>query len=497
MSDQLEYLNLLEELKLRQSHPGIAYVPCADPMCNQLAFHNSDAWCRLVFGGNRSGKSRAGAQEDYWWFTQTHPYLKTPKAPRIWVLSAEYRTIYEGVWSHLRNVIPHWDIAKTGPKVPNWDIPSYIESKSGARIDFISAQGGEETRKKIQAAEIDLLHVDEEVDGSLWIELQMRLVTRGGKVLVTATLIESEDWLLELEDKSLQGDPDVSITRLSTLHNIYNNQAAVARVVSHLSDEEKIVRIEGKRRKASGLIYANWNPLKHEIDPIFIPDEWTKLMVFDPGFRTAAALWIAIDPKQYAIAYREMYLHNTTLSEIADFIKASEKEETIQLRFIDPHAFDHGVDGSPGIGHRLLDDYKLLFQPGQNDKMTNIEDVRRWLLPDLTGTPQFRIFNTLEHFKSERRQYRTKPASKSRDRDDSPDRPLKRKDHLMNCWEYAATARVRFMQGLTESEMFTKLAKTPDDRIDHPDKNAHYFRIRIQKERKRLREQQERKYANG
>jgi len=182
-----ELVSTLEAIQERQQHASVTY----DPLPKQKLFHESPCWCRMAFGGNRSGKSRCTGQESYWYFSHTHPYQETPKKCRIWVLSAEYRTIFEGIWTHLKNVIPPWDIAKVGPKVPNWDVPSYVESKNGSRIDFISAQGGgKDARKKLQAAEIDLLVIDEEISGELWLELQMRLVTRGGKIIISATLVE-------------------------------------------------------------------------------------------------------------------------------------------------------------------------------------------------------------------------------------------------------------------------------------------------------------------
>lgn len=459
--DDLEYLELLEELNKRKKHASQTYNPL-DNQPQQLAYHKDDAWCRLLFGGNRSGKSRGAAQEIYWFFSESHPYLTTPSAPRIWVLSAEYRTIFEGIWTHLKNVIPPWSIAKVGSKLPNWDIPSYITSKTGARIDFISAQGGEETRKRLQAAEIDLLAIDEEVGGELWIELQARLVTRGGKVIVSATLIESEDWLLDLEEQAKQGSTDVKIFRLDSRKNTFNNAAAMQRFMSNLSAEEQDVRIYGRSRKMSGLVYANWSDL-NDIEPFPIPDGWTKAMCLDPGHRTAAALWIAINDRQQAIAYREMYLHNCELIDVANFIQEAEQGERIDFRYCDPAGFKHHDDGSVGVAIQMAQDYGIYFIPASSrNKDQNIEDVRRWLHKDLTGIPGFRIFNTLQNFKLERRKYRFPKDKGNRDRAEPRNLPIKRLDHLMNCWEYLATARIQYNPMRTEQEMIETLALNPN-----------------------------------
>lgn len=494
MEQLQEYLNLLEELKKRQEHASITY----SPLEKQKEFHSSNAWCRIITGGNRSGKSRAAAQEYHWWFTNTHPYIKTPEVPRIWILSAEYRTLYEGIWLHLKNTIPAWEIARIGPKVQSYDMPNFIESKSGSRIDFISGQAGEDTRRKLQSAEIDLIGIDEEVDGSFWDELQARLVTRGGKACISATLIEGKDWITELIDQAEQGDKEVFHVCLDTRENPHNNQAAVKRFISRLSDEERQVRVEGKVRKQSGLIYAFWKPELHEIDPFPIPSNWTKMMIFDPGFRVAAGLYIAIAPDNKKYGYREIYLNNCTLFEFVNELFISEgwefkdgifhptpKAEVVNYRLIDPAAFKHHSDGSIGVGYTLANEYGLSFYPANNDKRKNIEDVRRALMCDLDGTPNFRIFNNLQYFKMERKNYRIKPR-KSHSRYDEPaDRPIKRSDHLMNCIEYGLSANVDFIPEQTQQEYIHDLAQVPDDEIDWPESNKR-LRLLINKQRKRM-----------
>ncbi len=446
-----EYANLLEELKERKSHESQTY----EPLKVQDQFHKANTWCRLLFGGNRSGKSRGAAQEIYYWFASSHPDQPTPKRPRIWVLSAEYRTIFEGIWSHLKAVIPPWTIERVGSKIPGWDIPSFIEAKSGARIDFISAQGGADTRRKLQAAEIDLLAVDEEISGDLWTELQARLLTKGGRVIGSMTLIESEEWLLQLEAEAEAGSPDVSVFRLNTQDNQYNDAIAFKRFAGSLSQDEYEVRILGKSRRSRGLVYSKWCPLTigsddrplkgcHVVKPFTIPRDWNKWCLLDTGHRTAAAIWIAISPKGYCFGYREMYLHFTDLPEIVSFIKKAEStatgSEEIDMRLVDPAAWKKHADGSIGAGEQLANNYDLYFAPATSrDKMGAIEAARFLLLPDIEGIPQFRVFETLENFIMERRKYRLKGDRGKRDADAPADRPIKRHDHLMNCFEYFAT----------------------------------------------------------
>ena len=93
----------IAEVERRASHPFNVYKPSTSKDHHQLSFHRSKAWCRMLFGGNKSGKSMAAAYEIASWLTNANRWQITPKAPiRLWLLSAEYRTLYEGVWHHLR-----------------------------------------------------------------------------------------------------------------------------------------------------------------------------------------------------------------------------------------------------------------------------------------------------------------------------------------------------------------------------------------------------------
>lgn len=479
--------DLVNELDRRKKHPFTSYVPLESPENNQKAFHQSDKWFRCVFGGNRSGKSRVSAQEIMWYGTHTHPYVDTPKSPRIWVIAPEYRVIYEGIWGHIRDNLPDWEVEKLGPKVPNWNIPSYIKFKKGGQIDFISAEGGESDRKKVQAAEIDLLCIDEEIGGDLWDELEMRLLTRGGRIVISATLVSSEEWLLEYERKGEQGDPDVGLFRLDTRKNTYNNQKALARILARLSDDEKEVRIYGRSRKTKGIIYKNFGR-DNLITNREFPWRWPRYMIFDPGARIAAALWVVITPQQKRIVYREMYLHNPELFDCVEWWRANEdSKEEFDLRLIDMAAFKRHADGSIGAGDQLNLHYGYSFAPGINNKNKNIEDVR-WLLQPPDDPKLLVIEENCPNFIGEMKKYRWKPDRLRPDKDSAPSKPLKKHDHLVNCIEYFASQDLRYIQPQTERDLMEKEAVLEDHLVSVPEdrEERRNHRIAIIKARQRI-----------
>jgi len=447
-------LPLFAEIKRRQKHPFYKYKPDDHPDRNQLAFHQSEAPIRLVFGGNQSGKSRCVAQEIAWWLTESHPHRKTPPKPRIYCVSAGYRTLQEGIYRHLREILPEWLVLSRGANIAGWDMPGHIRLKNMAQVDFISGEGREDARKKLQATEVDLAVVDEEVDQLLWEELQSRRITRGGSVIVAATLIRSEDWCVNLEEQAESGNSDVFLVRLST-YRARDAGHVSARVIremeTSLPPEEVEVRLHGKSRKSEGRVYPEFGK-QHVIEPFAIPREWPRYCAIDPGWRTAACIWVAVAPDGKYVIYRELYFHGKTYIELAHswfaatgykrhpsnadlWIVDPDQTENIEVTWIDPSAFRHEISGTSGVGV-LLAMAGLACAPARNDVDAGIEMCRTALMPGLDGIPRMRVFKTCENFIQECRAYRRPKDNRDTNKAEKSAKPIKRRDHLMDCWRY-------------------------------------------------------------
>lgn len=456
----------IKELQRREVHPFNTYVPTATKTHNQESFHKSKQRYRLLFGGNQSGKSLANAQEIAWWLTGKHPYRPVPKSPiHVWCISAEYSTIKDGVYRHLRRILPDWEIKKEGPNVVGHPLPSYIELKNGSVIDFKSAKG--DSREKFQAAGIHLISIDEEITADIFDELEARTLVTGGEFIISATLVDSYDWILNLEQRGESGDPDVFITRLDTSSNPYINQKVLQTLLAKWSSDTQEYRIKGKSRRSHGLVYNTWVDSKHRVPRFAIPSDWPRLRAIDPGIRTCAVLWVAISPDEHAYAYRELYAHNEPIHQIAMAIKSSEGwslEKTLSERFdhfvwmptidriqeemavslIDPKAKARFESGEVGIMEQLYSRYGLSCIPADNELRSGIEDVRQWLEDKVDGKPGFLCFEHLENFQDERRQYRLSMRRPGKDQGQPLDTPIRKNNHLMDCWRYIARERPSF-----------------------------------------------------
>ena len=451
-------------LKEVVDHPGKDYVPDDSPDRNQRAFHESTQMHRMLLGGNQSGKSRAAAQEIAWWLLEKHPYQDTPRAPKIWVVSASYTTIEEGIFRHLKDIIPPWEIARRGQMIPHSSIPSYIRCHGGGVVKFISGTGANTARRKVQAAAVDLVAIDEEIDDAMFEELDRRRLAKGAGGIYSLTAVESVDWVLRLEERYEEGDSDVALFRLNSSRAAecgHINSRVLADIIANSSDELNAVRVEGKTFRRQGQIYPEFSP-KNIVAPFDIPLDWPRYMGIDPGHNVFAVLWVAMAPNDKLYAYREIYAHAASCEDIADRIFAAEgwqrnpgwrgpvdgdysgkwlfdKEhsERIATRWIDPAEFGTNPGGGMKVGNLLASGYGVHCAPALNDVEVGIEMVKRSLGCGLDGEPRFYVWNSCVNFLKERAKYRRKSAQTfGQQTHERRAVPVKKDDHLMDAWRY-------------------------------------------------------------
>ena len=439
------------------------YVPSDHPDRNQLRFHESQAMHRLLLGGNQAGKSRAGAEELAWLARGNHPHLETREAPVIWVVSAQYTNLENGIYRHLLDIIPPWEIKAYGQKVPHTaGMKNRVDLWNGTVIHFKSGSGGTTARKKAQAAEVDYIFIDEEVDDAMYKELQRRLLARGGKFVYTLTAVDSVQWVLDLEDRAQAGDPRVEMVRLSAMEAAeagHIDKETLLDNIAGATKEEIEVRVYGQTLRNQGLIYKDWDPSLHICEPFEIPADWNRYVGIDPGFNIFAVAWVAVAPNGRKYLYRELYEHAANLDQICDAIYQSEgwalnphwkstddytekwvfteKTERITQRWVDPAEFGNNPGGGMKVGSMMAAMYGINTAPAMNDVEVGIQLCQREFALHLDGFPRMQVFSTCQNWLKERLQYRRRILDSGTRWSNQPKAaPVKRKDHLMDAWRY-------------------------------------------------------------
>lgn len=456
----IEISELLSERQRRKEHYA-KYKPGNIPGWDQERIHRSQAPILLIFGGNQSGKSLTSSKEIEWRIRGKHPYKTTTEPPVIaWVISTEYATIRNGIYRHLIEHIPPWEVEAYGPKVQGHDLHSYIKLKNGSKVEFYSAKGREEARQKLQAAKVHIMAIDEEVSKDVMEELTVRQLAASRPVMIiSATLIMSEPWVLDLEERAERGDEEICLSRLRTDLNPNVDKATLNRVMTSMDSETISYRIYGKSRKHSGLVYKDFNQ-KHLTTPFHIPLEWPRYCALDPGIRTFAVLWMAVDPSGHKVLYDELYLHGIALHEVVELIRLREgwvhygyvessrglkvkkwkphptKWTPIQLRVIDDKRGSRLITGDYGVLEQLSVLYNMYCVPAEKNKLVGIERCRQALTPMIDQRPETIVFNTLTNFISEIKQYRYRPDKSLIHQNEPAQEPIKKKDHLLDCWRY-------------------------------------------------------------
>jgi len=191
-----------------------------------------------ALGGNRIGKSHIGAFISSLIVTGEHPTYKSPKNGIIWMVASESKKIAEVIQPYFESLIPqrYKDGGKYNGKLMRWLL------KADDREWEVWYKTVESGRKSFEGAKIDFAWIDEEPkDTGIFSELEMRLIDKQGIWLMTATPVEGTRWLKETIERD-----DVFYTMAGMRENPYIPLDEIEKISKKLSEDERMVRIEGK-----------------------------------------------------------------------------------------------------------------------------------------------------------------------------------------------------------------------------------------------------------
>lgn len=257
----------------------------------QMEFHKSPKRNRWVFGGNRSGKTECGAVETVWMARGIHPYRQNRENVFGWVVSVSYEVQRDVAQSKiLRYLNPEWieDVimhtgAKGNPSVGIIDTIVVRNVFGGlSKIGFKSADQG---REKFQGASLDFVWFDEEPPQDIYEECRMRVLDKKGDLFGTMTPLKGLTWVYDEIYLNKRQSKEIFYVKMEWGDNPFLDPDEVKEMTESLSPDALDARRYGNFRSCGGLVYPEFDPSVHVIEPFDVPFEWQDVISIDPGLR--------------------------------------------------------------------------------------------------------------------------------------------------------------------------------------------------------------------
>lgn len=326
-----------------------------------------------------------------------------------------------------------------------------IMTMDGSILTGKSADSG---REKFQSASVDLVWIDEEPEVEIYDECYQRTVDCAGTILLTLTPLRdiasgvSTPWVFDLYEKFKQGAKDIDFVQLSVLDNPFVPDNEKKNLLEKWANHpEEKARLYGDFVQRSGLVYNMWKNSVHCIEPFVIPDDWPCWVSIDPAATgTTAGLRAHIGPNDDIYLTGEYYERDHVVSEHAKSMLVQFGGRSVDFWIIDPkfgaqrnaetHKSNLQLYRESGIHARLAEvdtDYGL---------NVSREYINATVTPG-TRKPKVYVFNDLHNFIFEIEHYVWAFYGKGEMKGLSKEKPLKRKDHLANAFQYLCAMRPR------------------------------------------------------
>lgn len=204
---------------------------------------------------------------------------------------------------------------------------------------------------------------------------------------------------------------------------------------------------------AEGLVYTEYDPRFHLVDPFLPTPSLDQYCIIDPAARAACGILFGQVSKAAEIfLWAELYDRETQPAEhLRNIARTLEKGKINPHRvdfIMDPNAWNLDPAGRSPVAHEWMEQASILgfswFTPraANNDKQSGIPRVKRYLrVLDPNGKkvgPRLFVSRTLEKWQWEITQYiwKPEPGGIVSEQRPEPEEPIKRNDHLLDCTRY-------------------------------------------------------------
>lgn len=349
-----------------------------EPHYRQVEFHQSQAHGRQFIGGNRSGKTVGGATEIVWYATGKHPFKRL-----LWEPPVKLRVVTVDFTQGLEQIVK--------PEIKKWLPPSELVNGSweqsynkqlreltldnGSTIEFMSY---EQELEKFAGTSRHGIWFDEEPPSDIFTECKLRLIDTNGDWWMTMTPVEGMTWTYEDIYMKAGIDPHIFVVEVDMDDNPHLSQEAKDIVLSGLDEDELTARKRGQYVSRGGLIYPEFDPNIHVIDPIGPPPGWLKFNGMDHGTTNPTCwLWACVDSQGRILIYDEYYIGGKIIQEHAlEVHKKNHLHGYPAYNVGDPSIWSKDAITGTSIGIEYYEN-GLIIVPGVNDVLAGIDRVKK------------------------------------------------------------------------------------------------------------------------
>ena len=422
------------------------------PLPEQKKFHASKAKGKIALGGNRGGKTVAGATETVMKMVGVHPNQKKKPPLACRAIGSGFE---DGIKKIIQPEIKKW-LPPSQLKDGSWESSYDLSSKTltldnDSTLEFLT---NDQEVVKHAGTSRDHIWFDEEPPEEIFNENMLRLVDVGGEWCLTMTPLIEMSWTYNrLYQAAVTGaNPDIEVFHLDTLDNIHVDPTVLEILLSGMSDEEKAARTHGVYYNLTGGIYSASLSPDNFIDPILNTDKWPIFYnrwghfgMLDHGYTNLTAFHLgAVDEEGRIVIYEEYVASKQLVKEnceaILRIIRGLHLQEKIEYVVADPSIRNTDpISGSSVFNEYFENGLSLVL--GNNDVKAGISRVNAKLADN-----SLLITKNCKNLIKELPNYRWSKytSSKIASRKNPQEVPVKKDDHSLDALRYGIMSRPSF-----------------------------------------------------
>jgi len=437
----LRLINLEREEKRRQNdalehyNKGVVHQ-------KQMLFHRSPKRNRWVFGGNRSGKTECGAVEAVWIARGIHPFRQNRANVFGWVVSVTFEVQRDVAQAKiLKYLSPRFieDIVmQSGRKgAPEYGIIDHIVVKNASgglsKIGFKSCDQG---REKFQGASLDFVWFDEEPPKEIYDECRMRVFDRSGDIFGTMTPLKGLSWVYDEIELNVYDNPEVWCEHIAWEDNPFLPKEEMELLLQSTSSDAQQSRRFGRFFQNTGLVYPEFCPQKHIIEPFSVPVKWQAGISIDPGLNNPTSCHfyaVDFDGTIYVVGEhyekgRDVDYHAQKIFELADTLNWQKDGEGRLCALIDSAASQRTLASQKSVAELFFEKNIAVDTRVNKDLFSGIARLKELFNAD---PPRILIFKNCVNLIRELKSYWWGDG----------DRPKKADDHALDELRYFVMSR--------------------------------------------------------